>query len=89
MRRLTLASFVVGLLAVTAWAQEDRDREQERGDRPRGERRMERGRGERGMGERRGGGRDRGPGMGRMWDRVADELDLDEEQRAQFDEITA
>ena len=40
------------------------------------------------MGERRG-GRERGPRMERMFERVADELDLDEEQRVKFDEITA
>ncbi|MBU0617878.1 MAG: Spy/CpxP family protein refolding chaperone, partial [Planctomycetes bacterium] len=89
MRHAILTSFLMGLLAVTAWAQEEGEREQQRGDRPRGERRIGQERRERGPGEQRGGGRDRGPGMDRMWTRVADELDLDEEQRVQFDEISA
>jgi hypothetical protein len=84
MKRALLMSFLTGLMAVTAWAQDEGDREQRRE-----ERRMRQGRGERGPGERFGGGRERGPRMGRMWDRIAEELELDEEQRVQFDEISA
>jgi hypothetical protein len=84
MRRAIWTSFLVGLLAVTAWAQDEGDRGQRRGDRPQGDRRP---RQERGPGDRRGG--ERGPGMDRMWERVVDELQLDEEQRARFDEIVA
>ena len=90
MRHAILASFVIGLLSLTAWAQEEGEQEQERGERAADERRMERrGRGERGMGERRGPGRERGPRGDRMFARIADELELDEEQRARFEEITA
>lgn len=87
MKHAILTSFLVGLLAVTAWAQDEGDQEQQRGDGSPPGRRMGRGPGERGMGGPPG--RDGGPGLGRMWDRIAEELDLDEEQRAQFDEITA
>ena len=45
-------------------------------------------RGERGRGQQRG-GRGQGPRMGQFFDRIIEELNLDEEQMAQVDEIRA
>lgn len=88
MRRAIVVSFLIGLSSVMAWAQEEGERRQERGERRAGEGQMERARrGDRRMGERRG--RDRGGRADRMFARIADELELDEAQRAQLDEIAA
>jgi hypothetical protein len=89
MRHAVLASLVIGLLSLTAWAQEEGEQGQERGGQAADQQRPERpGRRERGMAGQRG-GRDRQRGGDRMFARIADELELDAEQRARFEEIAA
>ncbi len=75
MRRVFILSLCIGTLVAAAWAQPGPDQPERRGER----------RGERLRGERP----DRGAWADRMYERIADELELDDEQRRQFDEITA
>lgn len=95
MKRMVLA-LTVCLLAVPslAVAQDTQDQEQPRRERRgggRGDGQDARGRGARGDGEGRGrGGPGFGPGgMQRMAERLAEQLNLDETQKAQLDEIIA
>lgn len=78
--RLLISAFVMAVVSATGPAQvpgqEDRGPDQER--RARGE-----GRRDQGEGGRRGGRR----GFGRMFDRIAEQLELDDEQMRKFDEI--
>ena len=86
MRQLLTASLMIGVLCAAAWAQEQGANERRGG--PPGQRGVRDGRGGgrggRGMGDRQG-----GMGMNRMYDRIIQQLDLDEEQQAKFEEFTA
>lgn len=89
MRRLLIISLA---LAMPAMAQDNEQRDRgDRGDRQeRGQRRDRGDRQERGRGrEGRGFGGDRRGGMDRMAQRLVESLDLDDQQREQFEEILA
>lgn len=84
MKRIAFVTLFIGALAVVAQAQNSAPDDNQRDQRDR--LRSERGPGPGGDGQRGG---PRGPRFDRMFERVAEQLDLDEDQRAKFDEIAS
>ncbi len=85
---LFIAFAMAAILAPTDWLQaQDEPRERPAQDERRGG--LGQGEGRRGDGQRRQGRRGRGPDMEQFYDRVTQELALDEQQQAQIEEIRA